>query len=195
MINGEKWLDKGIQCELEVVPCSGYSHSSSYMLPIKPSPNLPNLQSILLYPSLCYFEGTNVSVGRGTKKQFQIVGSPVVSEKNFSFTPVPMEGAKYPKHEGKQCFGDDLSNLEISHLLQTKKIDYQYVVEYYNQYKEAGKDFFLKTNFFDKLAGTTRLKEMVVDGYSADQISKAFADEAKVFNREVRRKYLLYTDF
>ena len=126
MINGEKWLKDGLQCNLTVIPCLNYSHDMKYSLPVKPSPNLPNDQSINLYASLCFFEGTNVSLGRGTEKQFQIYGSPFLSKTvfNFNFTPKPNFGAKDPVHNGKLCFGEDLTKakkinrLELNWLLK-----------------------------------------------------------------------------
>ena len=112
MINGEGWLSEGVQCDLKVIPVENYTHQTAYELPIKPSPNLPNAKAINLYPSLCLFEGTNVSVGRGTELQFQIMGSPFLegSDYNFEFTPTPNVGAKYPKHEAKVCKGLNLKN-------------------------------------------------------------------------------------
>ncbi|MBD3725074.1 MAG: DUF1343 domain-containing protein, partial [Flavobacteriaceae bacterium] len=112
MINGEKWLTNGIQCKLTVIPCENYTRNMSYSLPVKPSPNLPNDQAINLYASLCFFEGTNVSVGRGTNKQFQIYGSPFLPLQKFSFIPKPNEGAKDPLYNGKECFGENLSKIE-----------------------------------------------------------------------------------
>ncbi|MEM9824359.1 MAG: DUF1343 domain-containing protein, partial [Bacteroidota bacterium] len=116
MINGEGWLAGGIQCTLEVIPCKYYDHQRFYALPLKPSPNLPNMTAIYLYPSLCLFEGTQLSVGRGTNRQFQIYGHPDLSVGSFEFRPASMEGAKYPKHEGKLCRGVDLSQASLEQL-------------------------------------------------------------------------------
>ena len=121
MINGEGWLANGIKCELTVIPMKNYNHQTSYNLPIKPSPNLPNAKAINLYPSLCFFEGTNVSVGRGTDKQFQIYGSPFLPKGDLSFTPHPNIGSKHPKHEGNVCHGFDLTHAET---LNSIHLDY-----------------------------------------------------------------------
>lgn len=115
MINGEKWLKNEMQCDLTVVPLTNYNYQTFYSLPIKPSPNLPNDQAINLYPSLCFFEGTNVSVGRGTDKQFQIYGSPYLANNSYSFTPQANIGSKFPPHQGITCFGEDLRNYPKLH--------------------------------------------------------------------------------
>ena len=122
MINGEKWLANGVQCDLMVVKCQNYEHSDFYELPIKPSPNLPNMASIYLYPSLCLFEGTNVSIGRGTQKPFQMIGSPLIAETGFSFTPSPTPGAKHPKLDGEKCNGYDLEDFGEHYLRSLGKL-------------------------------------------------------------------------
>ena len=150
MINGEKWLKDGLQCNLTVIPCLNYVHDMKYSLPVKPSPNLPNDQSINLYASLCFFEGTNVSLGRGTEKQFQIYGSPFLpeSEFDFSFTPQPNFGAKDPVHNGKLCFGEDLTEIRKVHRLELK-----WLLKAYEN--TADKTVFFN-DFFTKLAGTKK---------------------------------------
>jgi uncharacterized protein YbbC (DUF1343 family) len=147
MINGERWLKNGIQCDLKVIPLANYSHSLSVSLPIKPSPNLPNDSSINLYPSLCFFEGTNVSVGRGTEMQFQVYGSPFLKQGDFMFTPTPNEGAKYPKHNAKICFGEDLRTKETLH-----QLDLSYLISAYKQNtaKEFFNDFFTNLGWYQK---------------------------------------------
>ena len=149
MINGEKWLHNNIKCDLTIIPLKNYEHQIAYSLPIKPSPNLPNDKSIQLYPSLCFFEGTNVSAGRGTEMQFQIYGSPFLDKNAFSFTPQANEGAKYPKYKNKICFGEDLRTTENFNTL-----DLSFIIKAYKQ--NSSKDFF--NNFFTKLAGTEKLQ-------------------------------------
>ena len=139
MINGQKWLKNGVQCSLTVIPCTNYNRNMPYSLPVKPSPNLPNDQAINLYASLCFFEGTNVSVGRGTEKQFQIYGSPFLSKNNFSFNfnPKPNFGAKDPMHNGKECFGEDLSSCK-----KVNKLELKWLIRAYKNTTD-------KTNFFN----------------------------------------------
>ncbi|WP_299839153.1 DUF1343 domain-containing protein [uncultured Tenacibaculum sp.] len=190
MINGEKWLKNGIQCDLTVVPIKNYTHHSTYSLPIKPSPNLPNDTSINLYPSLCFFEGTNVSVGRGTSKQFQIVGSPFhhLKRHHYNFTPKPNEGAKYPKHENKECYGYDLSSEE-----RLQQLNLQWLIEFYNAHKEYSKEKAFFTSFFTKLAGTKQLQQQIEDGLSEEEIRKTWQKDLEEF-KKVRAKYLLYDE-
>jgi len=182
MINGEKWLKNGIQCELTVIPLRNYTHTSQYKLPIKPSPNLPNAKSVNLYPSLCFFEGTNVSAGRGTKLQFQIYGSPFLDKNDFSFTPQSNEGAKYPKHKNKLNFGENLSNspnlnqLNLSWLLKA--------------YKQNTNEKFFNT-FFTKLSGTTTLQLQIEQGLSEKKIRRTWKKELKIF-KKIRANYLIY---
>ena len=134
MINGQKWLSKNLQCKLKVIQCKNYSHKDFYRLPIPPSPNLPNMKSIYLYPSLCLVEGTNISCGRGTNKQFQIMGHPSYSESkelNYTFTPIPNKGSKHPKHEGEKCIGIDLSSKSEDEL-QKDKFSLTYLIKCIN---------------------------------------------------------------
>jgi len=182
MINGEKWLKNGIQCDLKVIPLENYTHNTTYHLPVKPSPNLPNDKSINLYPSLCFFEGTNVSAGRGTEMQFQIYGSPFLSKSDFTFTPQPNEGAKYPKHENKLCFGENLQEAD-----NLKKLDVSYLIKAYNQ--NSSKEFF--NNFFTKLAGTKKLQQQIEDHLSEEEIRKTWEKDLNEF-KITRNFYLLY---
>ncbi|MFD2528798.1 exo-beta-N-acetylmuramidase NamZ family protein [Polaribacter marinaquae] len=182
MINGEKWLNNGIACDLKVIPVLNYNHQTQYSLPIKPSPNLPNGKSINLYPSLCFFEGTNVSAGRGTSMQFQIYGSPFLSKNSFSFTPKENEGAKYPKHKNKLCFGEDLRDSK-----NLNQLDLSYLISAYKQ--NTAKDFF--NNFFTKLAGTKKLQEQIEKGLSADEIKNTWQKDLNDF-KLIREKYLIY---
>ncbi|WP_179319351.1 exo-beta-N-acetylmuramidase NamZ family protein [Winogradskyella helgolandensis] len=188
MINGEKWLKNGVTCALSVIPVKNYEHNLRYSLPIKPSPNLPNDVAINLYSSLCFFEGTNVSVGRGTDKQFQVVGSPFFNRDNstFEFTPKPNEGAKYPKHENKICYGYDLS--ENTHL---DGLNFKWLIEFYNENKQnAPKEAFF-TDFFTLLAGTETLQKQIEAGLNEAEIKETWQDGIAAF-RLTRRNYLIY---
>lgn len=195
MINGEGWLAGGIKCDLKVIPCDNYDHKTPYILPIKPSPNLPNNRAIYLYPSICYFEGTVISLGRGTDKQFQIIGHPDLpaSEYPDKFTPEPKPGAMQPPLEGKLCNGKDLTTQMPEELWKKAKIDLSYVLNAYQNFPDKS-NFFLKSNFFDKLAGTTQLREQIVAGKSESEIRKNWeAGLGKYQN--MRKKYLIYNDF
>lgn len=185
MINGEKWLKNGIQCELEVISMENYDHQSHYSLPIKPSPNLPNDQAINLYPSLCFFEGTNVNEGRGTPNQFQVFGSPFLDKNYFdySYTPVSMEGAKSPKHLNTLCYGRDLTQHP-----RLERINLAWLIEAYENTDDKSKFF---NSFFTKLAGTTKLQKQIEAGLSEEEIKETWTKGIKDFS-EKRDKYLLY---
>ncbi len=185
MINGEAWLLNGIQCDIKIIEMSNYKHNLAYSLPIKPSPNLPNDQAINLYPSLCFFEGTNVSAGRGTNMQFQIFGSPFLDQNrfDFEFTPQPNAGAKYPKHKNKACVGLDLRRQE-----KLDAINLEWLIEAYNNTADKN-EFFI--SFFTKLAGTETLKQQIESGLKATEIKQSWANELEQF-KQVRSKYLMY---
>jgi len=185
MINGEGWLKNKVTCDLTVIPIENYTHQSTYYLPIKPSPNLPNGRSINLYPSLCFFEGTVVSAGRGTDMQFQVFGAPQLPPKDFAFqfTPAANQGAKYPKFKDQQCFGKDLRNSA-----SLNKINLKWLIEAYNAYPE--KDTFFN-NFLVKLAGTDTLQQQIEAGMSAEAIRASWQKDLEDF-KKVRAKYLLY---
>ena len=183
MINGEKWLAAGIQCELTVIPCLNYKRDMFYSLPVKPSPNLPNDQAVNLYPSLCFFEGTNVSVGRGTEEQFQIYGSPFLPKTGFSFTPVSNFGSKDPMNKGLLCYGEDLSQAPKVHQLELK-----WLIKAYNETSDKSKFF---TPFFTKLAGTKKLQQQIEAGTSEVEIRKSWEKGLNDF-KEMRKKYLIY---
>ncbi|WP_232730381.1 exo-beta-N-acetylmuramidase NamZ domain-containing protein [Lacinutrix sp. Bg11-31] len=185
MINGESWLDNAIKCELTVIKMKNYSHNYAYSLPIKPSPNLPNDIAINLYPSLCFFEGTNVSAGRGTKLQFQIYGSPFLPKSDFSFTPQPNFGSKYPKHENKACNGYNLTKEQ-----KLGEIDLSHLINAYNTTSDKSK-FFLSNGFFTKLAGTKQLQKQIEAGETIENIKATWKDGLDSFNA-MRAKYLLY---
>lgn len=190
MINGERWLANGIKCALTVIPVANYTHQTLYGLPIKPSPNLPNDKSINLYPSLCFFEGTNVSVGRGTDKQFQIVGSPFFNktEANFSFKPEPNLGAKYPKHRDKACYGFDLSNTE-----KLNELNLKWLLKFYRDYKSTKTSDTYFNDFFTKLAGTEALQNKIEKGLTEEEIKASWQAGLKEYKTK-RKNYLLYKD-
>ncbi|WP_177760720.1 exo-beta-N-acetylmuramidase NamZ domain-containing protein [Flavobacterium sp. I3-2] len=185
MINGEKWLENGLQCKLQIVPCSNYDKSMSYSLTIKPSPNLPNDQSINLYPSLCFFEGTNISVGRGTEKQFQVYGSPNLAKTTFSFTPEPNEGARDPMHNGKKCYGEDLSEIDRVEGIQLKWL--------LKAYQTSGKKEEFFNSFFTNLAGNKKLQNQIKQGLTEKQIKETWTTGIEDF-KNTRKKYLIYND-
>ncbi len=188
MVNGEKWLKNGLQCNLTVVPLKKYKHNMLVELPVKPSPNLPDWQAVYLYPSLCFFEGTVVSVGRGTPKPFQVYGHPKMKGK-YSFVPVSTPGAStHPKWENQRCYGVDLSAFagHLGHMHE--KIHLQWLMDAYKQIgKEPG--FFRK--YFDTLAGTDALRKQLEAGKSEKQIRKSWQKDLNNFMK-IRKKYLLY---
>jgi len=181
MINGENWIASN--CDLTVIEIKNYTHEMSYDLPIKPSPNLPNARAINLYPSLCLFEGTTVSIGRGTDYPFQHFGAPYL-ESNYSFTPKSGAGSKFPKHEDIACFGTDL-RFQENYLTA---INLNWVVEAYKQCPEKEKFF---NTFFDKLAGTDKLRKQIIAGKKAKEIKANWQEGLEEFKR-IRGKYLIY---
>lgn len=186
MINGEHWLKDSLQCKLKIVPCENYRREMPYSLPVKPSPNLPNDQAINLYASLCFFEGTNVSVGRGTDRQFQIYGSPLLTTYHeFEFTPMPNAGSKEPPQNGKLCCGEDLSQTE-----KVKKIELKWLLEAYHKTEQPEKFF---NSYFTKLAGSKKLQQQIEGGMSEEEIRATWKPGIERF-REMRKKYLIYPD-
>jgi uncharacterized protein YbbC (DUF1343 family) len=183
MINGEKWLKDGVQCKLTVIPCLDYNRKMEYSLLAKPSPNLPNDQAINLYASLCLFEGTNVSMGRGTEKQFQIYGSPFLTKTNFSFTPKPNFGAKDPLYNGKECFGEDLTAYP-----KLKQLELKWLLKAYQNTSDKTKFF---NPFFTKLAGTKKLQQQIESGISEQKIRESWKRDLESF-KKMRKKYLIY---
>ena len=186
MINGEGWLTDGAKCTLTIVPCGNYERNLNYILPIKPSPNLPNTLSILHYPSLCFFEGTTLSVGRGTDHPFQSIGHPNLSGE-FEFTPIPTSGAKYPKHENKLCKGSDLRKVRPLE----NQLDLTYLIQFYKEANAKEVQFFNDNNFFEKLAGTDQLRQMIIQGKNANEIRDSWQDDINAF-KQTRIKYLIY---
>lgn len=187
MVNEEGWLAGGLKCDYTVIKCTGYDHTSSYKLPIKPSPNLPNERSIELYPSLCFFEGTVVSAGRGTDYPFQLFGAPFYRTK-VSFVPKPNEGSKHPKFEGQKCWGFKLVNNQG---VRPNSIDFSYLDWAYKNAKNKSEFF---NNFFNKLSGNTELQEAIKSGMDVEEIYESWKPELKAF-KEMRKNYLLYPDF
>ena len=183
MINGEKWLKNAIQCNLTVIPCLNYKREMTYALPVKPSPNLPNDQSINLYASLCLFEGTNVSVGRGTETQFQIYGSPFLPKTGFNFTPIPNFGAKEPVYKNQICYGEDLSAIT-----KVKQLELKWLIKSYQNTTDKSKFY---NPFFTKLAGTKKLQQQIEDGITETEIRKSWQKGIEDF-RQMRKKYLIY---
>jgi len=190
MINGEGWLKGGIRADLKVIRLQNYSHSDFYHLPIKPSPNLPNDLSIALYPSLALFEGTVFSAGRGTSKQFQLYGAPGYVKHAFTFVPLPREGAKHPKHRGERCYGVDLSSAELQRVRASQKMSLSYLLDAYRNYTDK-EGFFLKNNFFDRLAGSGELRLQLLAGKSEKEIRAGWEADLDEF-KKTRAKYLLY---
>ncbi len=192
MANGEGWLKDGKKCDLTVIPCQNYSHQTRYTLPVAPSPNLPNMLSIYLYPSICYFEGTTVSLGRGTDWPFQVYGHPDMTGYSFEFTPTSRPGAKTPPQMGQLCHGVDLHNLDAEEVI-AKGINLEYVIDAYRNLTKNGKQFYLNSNFFDLLMGTKRVREMIAQGKSAADIKATWQADVELFKAQ-RRPYLLYDE-
>ncbi|WP_209329377.1 exo-beta-N-acetylmuramidase NamZ family protein [Lunatimonas salinarum] len=184
MINGEGWLEKGIKADLTVVEVGNWQHDMAYSLPVKPSPNLPNDVAIRLYPSLCFFEGTDVSLGRGTHYPFQVYGYPDLSFGDFTFTPVSIPGmSKNPPQQDKLCYGKDLRNEPLTHRFTLKHL--------LDAYGKSGKKEAFFNNFFDKLAGTDQLKKDILAGKTETEIKDSW--QAGLTNyHAIRKKYLIY---
>jgi uncharacterized protein YbbC (DUF1343 family) len=192
MINGEKWLNNGIQCNLKIVKVQNYTHDSMYKLPVRPSPNLPTMEAIYLYPSLCFFEGTNYSVGRGTNKPFECVGKPGNSIGDYHFTPKSIPGiADHPPQEGKDCKGFLLSKFANNYLKGSGKIYLFCLIDMYKNDTAKTKFF---NDFFDKLAGSDQLRKHITEGMSEGEIRSYWKKDLEKF-KIVRKKYLLYRDF
>ena len=189
MVNGEGWLPEGRTCDITVIPCRNYTHQTPYRLPVPPSPNLPNMKAVYLYASLCYFEATSVSLGRGTSLPFQVYGHPEMTGYNYSFTPRSLPGAKNPPQKDKLCHGVDLSQLSEEEL-RHKGIDLSYLIDAYRNLN-LGDRFF--TSFFEKLMGVAYVRKMIEDGRSAEEIEATWADDVARFKQQ-RKPYLLYAE-
>lgn len=190
MANGEGLIPGGGRVErLEVVPCADYTHSTRYELPVAPSPNLRDMEAIYLYPSLCFFEGTPLSVGRGTDMPFKVYGHPQMTGHTFTFTPRPMPGAKTPPLNGRRCRGADLRGLSADSVI-ARGLDMSYIIDAYRSMPRSVKFF---TRFFDLLAGTRELRRQIESGMSADSISASWQPALREFAK-TRNKYLLYPE-
>jgi uncharacterized protein YbbC (DUF1343 family) len=188
MINGEAWLSGGVNCDLQVIPCENYSHASPYILPVPPSPNLPTANSVNLYPSLCLFEGTVISVGRGTDFPFEVYGHPDLPETNFSFIPESRPGfALHPKYEGEKCYGVDL---RLS-LTEKGRMDYLSLKELIGSYNAFPRKEEFFNSYLEKLAGNKVLQRQIESGMSEDEIRKSWQKDLDHF-KEIRKKYLIY---
>ena len=211
MIAGEKWLSPGANAKYEyyrtrgensvdtpfhfqVIKCGNYTHKSKYVLPVKPSPNLPEIQAVYLYPTTCLFEGTALSEGRGTEKPFEYIGHPSLPKNMFFFTPQPNEGAKSSKHYGKVCYGWDFGGTPEEVLKKVNnKIQLQWLIDAYKTFPDKD-SFFLKTSSFNRLAGNDVLMQQIKDGKSEEEIRKSWEPALREF-KKTRTKYLLYEDF
>lgn len=191
MINGEGWLKNKAECKLQIIKMKQYSHQTNYTLPVKPSPNLPNMRSILLYPSLCFFEGTNYSVGRGTPYPFEFVGKPNCTIGKDTITPKHLPGiADHPPHENKQIKGFNLREYGTNIAANQKKINLFWLIELYTH--DENKDKFFN-NFFDKLAGTDDLRKQIIAGKTEAEIRASWQEKIAAYRMQ-RRRYLLYAD-
>ena len=186
MMNGEGWLEGHKTCPLTIVSLKNYTHQTPYTLPVPPSPNLPNQQAVLLYPSICFFEGTVVSLGRGTDKQFQVIGSPYTKYGPYTFTPVDKPGAINPPLEGQLCYGLDLSGITV----QKQGLMLTYFFDFFKRATDKSK-FFLATNYIDRLAGTDQLRLQLMAGVPDDKIRKSWQPGLDAY-KQIRKKYVLY---
>lgn len=204
MINGEGWLEGGKQCELTVVPCKGYTHATKYSLIMPPSPNLKTMRAVYLYASTCYFEGSVVSLGRGTEHPFEMYGSPDMSLFSYKFVPRSMPGALHPDYEGQECRGVDLTTLTYEEIWRNG-INLNYIVNAYSMLMSLpgadrergllpdGRPFFGRNLFIDKLIGNSWVREKIIDGCSPEDIKSIWQEDVERF-KSLRRKYLLYNE-
>ena len=188
MLNGEGWLKKGVKCDLVVINCKNYTHKTLYELPVRPSPNLPNQTSVYLYPSICFFEGTTVSLGRGTSFPFQVFGSPKMPDKGFSFIPESLPGAKNPLLLGVKCFGTDLRDAMKQNLVPKPELNLEWLISAYKDFPDKDKFF---NSYFDVLAGGPVLRKQIQKGMTSEQIRATWKDGLAKFAK-IREKYLLY---
>ena len=183
MINGENWLGKNLKCELKIIKVENYTHKTKYVLPVRPSPNLPNSQSIFLYPSLCLLEPTTISIGRGTEKQFQIYGHPKFPKSEYEFRPSPNFGSKNPKWNGDLCFGVSLENIEVQN-----EINLSWLIDAFNK---LPKNYIFFKDSFERIAGTDKLRRQLKNKTPIDQIRKSWEPELENY-KKLRKKYLIY---
>ena len=189
MANGEGWLKDGKKVKLSVIPCTGYTHATHYRLPVPPSPNLPDMKAVYMYPSTCYFEATPVSLGRGTDTPFTIYGHPQMKAGDYYFTPDSRPGAKNPPQLGKRCRGRNLRSMSEDDMI-AQGVNFEYVIDAYNAMGRP-KNFF--TSFFELLAGNAKIRQMIESGASAEQIRATWSDDVNAFKAK-RKPYLLYPE-
>lgn len=189
MVNGERWLPASRICDVTVIKCKNYTHQTMYQLPIPPSPNLPNMKAVYLYPSICYFEATPVSLGRGTQLPFQVYGHPNMTGYNYSFTPQSTSGAKNPPQLGKLCHGVNLSELSEEEI-RKKGVDLSYLID---AYRNLNMDDYFFRPFFERLIGTDYVRKMIEQGKDADEIKAMWKEDVEKFKVQ-RRPYLLYEE-
>jgi len=192
MVNGEGWMKNNIKCKLTVIKLTNYNHDYRYILPVPPSPNLRTQESIYLYPSLCFFEGTDVSVGRGTDHPFELIGKPGFKPGNINFTPISIPGiSDHPLYENIECKGFNVAEFCEDYIVLTKRIYLFWLMGFYSQSDNKDKFF---NNFFDKLAGTNKLRDEIIKGIAIADIQKSWEPDIEKF-KLIRKKYLLYPDF
>ncbi|MGN0233861.1 MAG: exo-beta-N-acetylmuramidase NamZ domain-containing protein [Bacteroidaceae bacterium] len=189
MAQGEGWVQH--PCSLSVIPCQGYTHHTLYSLPVPPSPNLPDMRSIYLYASICPFEGTTLSLGRGTEHPFQMYGHPMLEGCSYTFTPRSMPGAKNPPLLGEECHGVDLTSIPMEEIERWDRIHLEYVIDAYQRMRDKKHFFGKRARFFDLLMGTTRVREMIASGASCQEIRHTWQSDVRQFLRQ-RKPYLLY---
>lgn len=189
MVNGERWLPASRICDVTVIKCKNYTHQTMYQLPIPPSPNLPNMKAVYLYPSICYFEATPVSLGRGTQLPFQVYGHPNMIGYNYSFTPQSTSGAKSPPQLGRLCHGVNLSELSEEEI-RKRGIDLSYLID---AYRNLNMDDYFFRPFFERLIGTDYVRKMIEQGKDADEIKAMWKEDVEKFKIQ-RRPYLLYEE-
>lgn len=192
LFSGEYWIRQPQPLQLQVIACKNYTHRTPYNLPVKPSPNLPNMRSILLYPSLCLFEGTSVSVGRGTDSQFQVIGHPEFPLDSFRFVPRRNEASRYPPQEGWVCKGYSFCYMPLDTLRAERQLNLRYLFDFYRQLPDKS-TFFLKNGYFDILAGTYSLRKQIEAGKTEEEIRESWKPDLEAF-KEIRKKYLIYND-
>jgi uncharacterized protein YbbC (DUF1343 family) len=191
MINGEGWLKEGEKCKLQVIPCSGYDHNTRYQLPVNPSPNLNCMQAVYLYPSICLFEGTIMSLGRGTSSPFRVIGHPDYPDKGFSFIPRAGKSNQNPLLKDQICYGINLQNIPVDSLERINRIKLHWLLEAKGK-MDRGKDFFIP--YIDKLAGTAKFREQILQGLTEKEIRQSWQPGLDDFCKK-RAAYLLYPDF
>ena len=191
MVNNEGWLKNGLKCNLKYVTVNNYNHSYFYVLPVAPSPNLPNMKAVYLYPSLGLFEGTAISVGRGTDYPFQVIGHPNLKDGNYTFTPESKPGARNAKYQGVKCNGYKLDDFADIYIKNLRKLYLFWMTATYKELPDTANYF---NTYFDNLAGTDKLRKQIIAGVSDDDIHLSWKSDIEKF-KKIRKKYILYPDF